>query len=192
MPTPTSSSARSTRQPKRTRPRPYRAERCRAGSRQEGSASGNHRVRSSDLTAQRNNFKYTIKPSLPEVVPLLLPGSWLVAIGALNVFCGISVIAGSHIFTPSASWLVGDARPWGWLMLLVGLIQLGAGPAVWLRRWWAIWVGLLSASAHLVFAIMFLQDYLGWALLLIALDLTVLVCLLAGSEGSRRARPSYG
>jgi len=149
-------------------------------------------VRTSEVTAQPNNFEYTIKPSLPEVVPLILPGIWLVTIGALNVFYGISVIAGSHIFITTAGWLVGNARPWGWLMLLVGLIQVGAGPAVWMRRWWAIWVGLLSAIAHLVFAIMFLQDYLVWALLLIALDLTVLVSLLAGSEGSRRVRPSYG
>ncbi|HSD25081.1 MAG TPA: hypothetical protein VLB79_12225 [Solirubrobacterales bacterium] len=140
-------------------------------------------------TTQPNNFKYTARPALPSGLPLVLPGMWVLLIGGLNVFYGISVIAGSHIFITTASWLVGDARPWGWLMVTVGLVQMGAAPAVWMGRRWAIWIGLLSAVWHMVAAIMFAQDYLGFAIALLVLDAIVAGSLLAGGFGTR-SKPS--
>jgi len=134
--------------------------------------------------ANPNNLKYTPRPTLPEVLPLVLPGTWLLVIGALNLFSGISVLADSHIFITTASWLVGDARPWGWLVVIVGLIQMAAGPAVWMRRSWAIWIGLLSAGWHMVVAVMFASDSLVLAILLLILDLIVLVSLIAGRAGT--------
>jgi len=136
--------------------------------------------------ANPNNFKYTARPALPDLLPLVLPGAWLIVIGALNLFYGISVLAGSHIFITTASWLVGDARPWGWLMVIAGLIQMVAGPAVWMRRSWAIWIGLLSAAWHMVVAVMFASDSLVLAILLLILDLIVLVSLIAGRAGDGR------
>jgi hypothetical protein len=138
--------------------------------------------------ANPNNFEYTARPALPEVLPLVLPGTWLLVIGALNLFYGISVLAGSHLFITTASWLVGDARPWGWLMVIVGIVQMAAGPAVWLRRSWAILVGVLSAVWHIVVAVMFASDSLVLSILLLLLDLTVLGSLIAGRPTPSRRR----
>lgn len=137
--------------------------------------------------ANRSNFKYTPRPALPDGLPLVLPGTWLLVIGGLNLFYGISVLADSHIFITTASWLLGDARPEGWLMVIVGIVQIGAGPAVLMRRTWAIWIALISAVAHMFAAIMFAQDYLSWALVLLVLDLAVIASLLAVGFGSRLA-----
>ena len=125
-----------------------------------------------------DNFRYRPAPRLPTVAPGLIPAGWLGLIALLNVFYAISVIAGSEIFITTASWLVGDARPWGWLMLAVGLVQLAAVPGVVLRRWWALWICLLSILGHMVAAAMFTADstWLGIALLLF--DLMVLGALL--------------
>ncbi len=133
-----------------------------------------------------NNFKYTARPSLPAVVPLILPGTWLLVIGMLNIFYAISVIAGSHIFITTASWLVGDARPWGWLMLAVGLIQMAAAPAVFLFRGWAIGIGVISVLGHMVAAIMFFSDSEGIAIALLALDAIVLASFFAGVAALRQ------
>jgi hypothetical protein len=97
------------------------------------------------------------------------------------------VIAGSHIFITTASWLVGDARPYGWLMLVIALAQLAAAPAVWLGRLWAIWICVLSVIWHMVASVMFTQDNVGIAIVLLLLDATVLASLLAGASGSRSA-----
>ena len=76
-------------------------------------------------TTQPNNFLYTPRPDLTGIGVLLFAASWLLVIGLLNLFYAISVIAGSGIFITTAGWLVGDARPWGWLMLIVALRAAG-------------------------------------------------------------------
>ena len=70
--------------------------------------------------------------------------------------------------------------------MIVGLVQMGAAPAVLMRRWWAIWIGLLSVAWHMVAAIMFARDYLGFAIALLLLDAVVLAGLLAAAAGPRR------
>jgi hypothetical protein len=117
----------------------------------------------------------------------LLASGWLLGIGLLNLFYAISVIAGSTIFITSASWLVGDARPWGWLMLAVSLVQLMAAPGVLLARRWALWVGLISVAGHIAAAIMFFRHEPGIAIALLAVDLTVLICLFAVARVERPA-----
>ena len=85
--------------------------------------------------ANPNNFEYVARPRLPVVAEAVFASGWLLTIGLLNLFYAISVLAGSHIFITTASWLVGDARPEGWLMLVVSLIQLAAAPGVLLAAW---------------------------------------------------------
>jgi hypothetical protein len=132
------------------------------------------------MSANPNNFKYTARPSLPSVGPLVFAGSWLAVIGLLNILYAISVIAGSEIFITTAAWLVGDARPWGWLMLLVGLAQLAAAPAVLLGRQPGLWVGVASVCGHIAAAIMFFSDEAAIAIALLLLDAAVLAILVAG------------
>ena len=122
---------------------------------------------------QPNNFRYVERPRFPGLGSLLLASGWLLLIGVLNLFYAIAVIAGSDIFITTASWLLGDARPWGGLMLAISLIQLTAVPFVILARRWALWVALLSALAHVVAAIMFLSDSVAIAVVLLFVDLTV-------------------
>ena len=130
------------------------------------------------MATNPNNFKYVARPRLPGVVELIFAGTWLAVIGLLNVFYAISVIAGSDIFITTASWLVGDARPWGWLMLLVGLTQLAAAPAVWIGKRFALWIGVASVCGHIAAAIMFFADSAPIAIMLLILDAVVLACLL--------------
>ena len=133
-----------------------------------------------------NNFRYVKRPGFAGVGPLLLSGGWLLAIGLLNLFYAISVIAGSDIFITTASWLVGDARPWGWLMLAVSLVQLSSVPFVILTRRWALWVAVLSALAHMVAAVAFLSDSVVIGAVLLLIDVTVLGALAIAFEGRQR------
>ena len=88
----------------------------------------------SAATANPNNFEYVARPRLPVVGEAIIASGWLLTIALLNLFYAISVLAGSHIFITTASWLVGDTRPEGWLMLIVALIQLAAAPGVLLGK----------------------------------------------------------
>ena len=125
-------------------------------------------------TTQPNNFLYTPRPDLTGIGVLLFAASWLLVIGLLNLFYAISVIAGSGIFITTAGWLVGDARPWGWLMLIVALLQLVAAGGIFAGRRWALSIAVLSVFGHIAAAIMFLSDSTLLGILLLGLDVTVL------------------
>ena len=125
----------------------------------------------------RTNFKYTARPRLPVVGEAILAATWLLVIGLLNLFYAISVLADSHIFITTAAWLVGDTRPYGWLMLIVSLIQLAAAPGVLLAKPPAVYIGMLSVIGHVAAAIMFLSDEPGIAIALLILDLVVFACM---------------
>ena len=133
-----------------------------------------------------NNFQYTARRRFPGVGRLIFAGSWLLVIGLLNVFYAISVIEGSEIFITTAAWLVGDAHPWGWLMLLAGTVQLAAAPAVWLGQRWGFWVAVASVCGHVAAEVMFLSDSAPIAIGLLVLDAVVLFSLFT-TFGERAA-----
>src|SRR5919204_6003086 len=132
-----------------------------------------------------NNFEYVARPRMPVVGEVLFASTWLLVIGLLNLFYGISVLAGSHIFITTAAWLVGDTRPEGWLWVIVSVLQLGAAGGLLLGRSWAIWIGALSVLGHIAAAIMFFSDEPGIAVTLLLLDLIVLTCLVAVARSPR-------
>src|SRR6266496_3863025 len=106
--------------------------------------------------APANNFKYRPHPDFAGMGALVFAASMVLVLGLLNLFYAISVIAGSKIFITHAAWLVGDARPWGWLMLIVALIQLSAPVSILLGGRWGQWVGILSAASNIVAQAMFI------------------------------------
>ncbi len=121
-----------------------------------------------------NNFVYTERPDLEGIAILLGAASWVGLIGLLNLFYAISVLAGSEIFITTASWLVGDARPAGWLWLIVSLVQLVAAGGILAGNRPALWIGVLTVVAHIVFAAMFISDVAWLGILLILIDVSIL------------------
>jgi hypothetical protein len=139
-------------------------------------------------TTQPNNFIYRPRADLTAAGVLLFAASWLGAIALLNIFYGIARIADSDIFITTASWLLGDARPWGWLMVIVGVVQLAAAGGILAGRRWALWIGVLSAAWHIAAAIMFMSSDSVWiGILLIGMDVTVLGALAILMEERARA-----
>ena len=141
--------------------------------------------------AAPNNFKYHRHPDVAGIGALAFAGSMVLLLGLLNLFYAISVIAGSKIFITHAAWLVGDARPWGWFMLIVALIQLSAPLSIWLGGRWGQWVGILSAASNIVAQAMFISDAPGLAIVLIVVDLMVIHVLVAYGGGGRPLHQYY-
>jgi hypothetical protein len=51
----------------------------------------------------------------------------LLTVGSFNLIDGIAAIARSHVFFANAHYVVGDLRSWGWVVLILGALQLLAG-----------------------------------------------------------------
>ena len=54
----------------------------------------------------------------------------LVIVGCFNLIYGIAAIANSHVFTANAHYVFGDLRTWGWITLIIGVLQLLAAAGV--------------------------------------------------------------
>ena len=48
----------------------------------------------------------------------------LLVIGFFNMIYGIAAIANSHVFTANAHYVIGDLRAWGWITLILSVLQL--------------------------------------------------------------------
>ena len=107
----------------------------------------------------------------------------LVILGCFNLIYGIAAIANSHVFTANAHYVIGNLRAWGWITLIIAVLQLAAAGGVLasnqLARWFAVAVVGLSA----IDMMFFVPAYPFWALTIIAVDVVALYGLCA--YGSR-------
>jgi len=107
----------------------------------------------------------------------------LLVVGFFNMIYGIAAIANSHVFVANAHYVVGNLRVWGWVTLIIAVLQLAAAGGILagnqLARWFA--VALLALNA--IDMMFFVAAYPFWALTIIAVDVVALYGLCA--YGSR-------
>jgi hypothetical protein len=108
----------------------------------------------------------------------------LTVVGIFNVIEGIAAIARSHVFIANAHYVIGDLRAWGWVTLILGVLQLLAALGVMtgnqLSRWFAVAVIGLNAINQMFF----IPAYPFWSLMIIAFDVVALwgLCAYASRE----------
>ena len=109
----------------------------------------------------------------------------LLVVGLFNVIDGIAAIANSHLFVANAHYVFGDLRAWGWVVLILGLLQLLAGGGVIVGNQAARWFGIAVIGLNLVAQLFFIPAYPFWALTIIAFDVFALYGLcLYGSRAN--------
>ena len=104
--------------------------------------------------------------------------------GFFNMLYGIAAIANSHVFVANAHYVIGDLRAWGWITLILSVLQLVAAAGILagnqLARWFAVAVVALNA----IDMMFFIPAFPFWALTIIAVDIVALYGLCA--YGSRQ------
>jgi len=108
----------------------------------------------------------------------------LAVIGCFNVIYGIAAIANSHVFTANAHYVFGDLRAWGWITLIIGVVQLLAAAGVYMGNQLARWFGVAVLGLNAIDQMFFMPGYPFWSLTIIAMDVVALWGLCA--YGSRQ------
>ncbi len=115
---------------------------------------------------------------------ILFASILLVVVGFFNMLYGIAAIANSHVFVANAHYVFGDLRAWGWVTLIIAVLQLIAAGGILagnqLARWFAVAIVGLSAIEMMFF----IPAYPFWALVIIAVDVVALYGLCV--YGSRQ------
>ena len=107
--------------------------------------------------------------------------------GVLNVIYGIAGISKSHVFTTTAHYVFGHLRTWGWVTLIVGIIEILASLSLFggggFGRWFGIFAGALAAIA----ALLAIPAYPLLAIAIFALSLWIIHGLVVYGEDVRAA-----
>jgi len=87
------------------------------------------------------------------------------------------------VFVANAHYVVGNLRAWGWVTLILAILQLLAGVGVMVGNQAARWFGVVVVGLNAINQMFFIPAYPFWSLMIIAADIVALWGLCA--YGSR-------
>jgi len=125
----------------------------------------------------------TIDRDLPAVSGWAVGFSWfagsvMVMIGVFQFFAGLGAIINDDFFVIRANYAYDlDVTGWGWIHLIIGVIVVLAGLAIFSGAAWARAVGITLALLSAIANFFFIPYYPVWAVLIIALDVAVIWAL---------------
>jgi hypothetical protein len=106
---------------------------------------------------------------------VLFSGIMILVVGIMNVIYGIAAVDESTFFVQDARYvLFNDLNTWGWILLVVGAVQIVAAFGIWSRRGWGRWIGIISASGNAILQLLWIDSYPLAALALFAVDVAVI------------------
>ena len=73
-------------------------------------------------------------------------GVMLVIAGTLNVIWGIAAIGDAKFFVANQKYIISSLHTWGWVTLILGVLELVAGFSLFSGGGFGRWVGLFAAS----------------------------------------------
>ena len=107
----------------------------------------------------------------------------LMVLGFFNMIYGIAAIANSHVFTANAHYVIGNLRAWGWITLIIAVLQLVAAAGILAGNQLARWFAVAVVGLNAIDMMFFIPAYPFWGLTIIAVDVVALYGLCA--YGSR-------
>ncbi|MFL5945735.1 MAG: hypothetical protein ACJ74D_05890 [Gaiellaceae bacterium] len=104
--------------------------------------------------------------------------------GIWNVVDGILAISSAHVYTASSTFVFSDLNTWGWIVLILGIIEGLAALAILSGSEFARWFGIGAASLNAIGQLMFIPVYPFWGLAMFSVDVLIIYALAV--YGGRR------
>jgi hypothetical protein len=115
-------------------------------------------------------------------------GVILMIVGTMNIIYGIAAISDSRFYGRDVTYIISNLNTYGWVLLIIGVIQVGAALSIWAGNAYGRWVGILSAGVNAIIQLLFLPSFPFASLAVFALDVLVIYGLVA--YGGRRSAPA--
>jgi hypothetical protein len=115
---------------------------------------------------------------------ILFASVLMVIVGCFNLIYGIAAIANSHVFFANAHYAFGNLRAWGWITLIIGVLQLLAAAGVLAGNQLARWFAVAVLGLNAIDQMFFIPAYPFWSLVIIAVDVVALygLCVYGSRE----------
>jgi hypothetical protein len=115
-------------------------------------------------------------------------GVMLLIAGVLNVIYGIAAIGDSNFFINDSKYILSNLNTWGWITLIIGVIQLFAAFSLWSGNLYGRIIGIGAAGLSAIGALLSIPAYPFWSLAIFAIDIVIIHQIATrGTEGRRIA-----
>src|SRR3954452_10560973 len=112
-------------------------------------------------------------------------GILLLVAGVLNIIYGIAAIGDSKFFTENATYVFSGLHTWGWILLIIGVLELVATFSLFSGGEFGRCFGIFIASLNAIGALLAIGGvYPFWSLAIFALAIIIIYKLAEGPEGS--------
>jgi hypothetical protein len=98
----------------------------------------------------------------------------LLILGVLNIIWGIAAIGDSKFFVQDQKYILSNLHAWGWITLIIGVLQLVAGFSLWSGNLYGRVMAIFFASLSALAALLSIPAYPFWSLAIFALDIIVI------------------
>jgi hypothetical protein len=98
----------------------------------------------------------------------------LLIVGVLNIIWGIAAIADSKFFIQDQKFILSNLNAWGWITLIIGVLQLLAGFSLWSGNIYGRIMAIFFASLSALAALLSIPAYPFWSLAIFAIDIIVI------------------
>jgi hypothetical protein len=109
-------------------------------------------------------------------------GLLLAIAGVLDIIWGIAAISNSKFFTEDVTYIVSGLHTWGWITLLIGIVQLIAAASLFAGGGFGRVIGIFAASLSAIAALMSIPASPFWSLCIFALAIIVVYELAKSSS----------
>jgi hypothetical protein len=114
-------------------------------------------------------------------------GALLMISGILNIIWGIAALGESHFFVGEAHFIFSDLKTWGWITLILGVLQLIAMWSIFGGGEFGRWFAMITAGLVAIDALLDIAAYPFWSLAVFSLSIIILYQLAKPAEIVRRA-----
>jgi hypothetical protein len=119
----------------------------------------------------------------------IFAGTLLILVGGFNVIYGLVALFKDQVLVATASGLVAfNVTTWGWITLILGVIQIAVGFGILGGQSWAIVFGVIIAVLNAFNQIAFLPAQPVWSTIIIAVDILIIYGLRVHGREIRSMR----
>jgi hypothetical protein len=111
----------------------------------------------------------------------------LLIVGVLNIIYGIGALDGANIFTDDRRYILTNLNTLGWVLIVLGLIQLGGGLSLMAGNTFGRVLGIVGGSLGAIGALLSVGgSYPWWSLAIFALCVYVVHGIMVFGDDERR------
>jgi hypothetical protein len=110
---------------------------------------------------------------------VVFAGVMIMIAGVLNFIYGIAAIGNSQFYAANTHFVISELKTWGWIVMLIGVLQMCVAAGIWAQASWARWTGVFIAALNGIAQLLFIPASPWLSLAIFAIDMLVIYGLVA-------------